>query len=142
MDLPVMVLILLLLGATWLFIRRRQTPKDDDQQDITRSSGPGTEYHAVSIKLSGNACGAAREMEGRRFLSSAAPKLPLAECDVLECKCRFVHHQDRRIAKTAGCRSDHQDSAPTRATMKRNIASATIDARTKTRTFFRVLAMS
>ena len=99
MDLPVMVLILLLLGATWLFIRRRQTPKDDDQQDITRASGPGTEYHAVSIKLSGNACRAAREMEGRRFLSSAAPKLPLAECDVLECKCRFVHHQDRRIAK-------------------------------------------
>ena len=39
---------------------------------------------------------AARKMTGRRFLSAAAPRLPLAGCDVLECACRFVHHQDRR----------------------------------------------
>lgn len=35
-------------------------------------------------------------MEGRRFLSTAAPKLPLPACDVLECNCRFIHHKDRR----------------------------------------------
>ena len=38
-------------------------------------------------------------MEGRRFLSSAAPRLPLAECDSLECNCKFVHHKDRRTGK-------------------------------------------
>lgn len=38
-------------------------------------------------------------MAERRFLSTAAPKLPLAECNVLECKCRFVHHKDRRASK-------------------------------------------
>ena len=36
-------------------------------------------------------------MIGRRFLSSAATKLPLPGCDVLECNCRFVHHKDRRL---------------------------------------------
>jgi hypothetical protein len=35
-------------------------------------------------------------MSGKRFLSGAAPRIPLPECDVLECKCRFVHHEDRR----------------------------------------------
>ena len=38
-------------------------------------------------------------MEGRRFLSTAAPLLPLPECEVLDCKCRFVHHKDRRASK-------------------------------------------
>jgi hypothetical protein len=35
-------------------------------------------------------------MQGRRFLSSAAPRIPLPDCDVMECKCRFAHHEDRR----------------------------------------------
>ena len=47
-------------------------------------------------KFTGNACTAAREMEGRRFLSSAAPRLPLPDCDVLDCGCKFAHHPDRR----------------------------------------------
>jgi hypothetical protein len=34
--------------------------------------------------------------QGMRFLSSAAPRLPLPECDALDCKCRFMHHADRR----------------------------------------------
>jgi hypothetical protein len=35
-------------------------------------------------------------MSGKRFLSGAAPKIPLPGCDVLDCKCRFIHHKDRR----------------------------------------------
>ncbi len=53
----------------------------------------------MSIKVTGTACEAAREMTGRRFLSAAAPKLPLPDCDVLDCNCRFVHHKDRRSGK-------------------------------------------
>jgi hypothetical protein len=65
----------------------------------TQEDASGTAYHAVSIKFDQNACEAARAMSGRRFLSSAAPRLPLPECDALECRCRFAHHKDRRTGK-------------------------------------------
>ena len=94
-----MALVVVLLIAAWLFVRNRQTSKSGKSSPATRASSSDAAYHAVSIKFSSNACTAAREMENRRFLSSAAPKLPLADCNVLECRCRFVHHKDRRGRK-------------------------------------------
>ena len=70
----------------------KRTP-GDSRSKVAQKSTP---YHAVSIKFGPNACTHARELEGKRFLSGAAPRLPLPECDVLDCKCRFVHHADRR----------------------------------------------
>ena len=55
-----------------------------------------SQYHAVSLKLSSGACNAAKALEGKRFLSDAAPRIPLADCDAESCDCRFVHHKDRR----------------------------------------------
>jgi len=99
MNLPIMALILVFLLAMWLFVRRRQAARTKDAQPATRSSSSNKAFHAVSISFPSNACNAAKEMDGRRFLSTAAPKLPLADCDVLECSCRFVHHEDRRTSK-------------------------------------------
>jgi len=99
MNLPTLALLLVLLLLVWLFIRRRQAAKPDVPRSAARTSGSNPAYHAVSIKFSSNACEAAQGMEGRRFLSTAAPRLPLPECEVLDCKCRFVHHKDRRANK-------------------------------------------
>ncbi|MDH3613794.1 MAG: hypothetical protein OEU90_08715 [Gammaproteobacteria bacterium] len=99
MNLPLMALAVVLLLVVWLFLRRRQASRSDDSKPEVRAGSSTSVYHAVSIKFSGSACDAAREMKGRRFLSTAAPKLPLAECDNLECNCRFVHHKDRRSDK-------------------------------------------
>ena len=100
MNLPVAGLVLVLLLLIWLFIRRRQeAEKKTEKKPAQRVSQKSTAFHAVSIKFASNACKAARDLEGRRFLSSAAPRLPLPECDVLECNCRFVHHKDRRTGK-------------------------------------------
>jgi hypothetical protein len=41
-------------------------------------------------------CQAAEAVKGRRFLSTEAPILPLRECDVAACKCKYRHHEDRR----------------------------------------------
>ena len=71
----------------------RQKTVTEIRSEVAKKSTP---YHAVSIKFATSACRAARDMAGRRFLSGAAPRLPLPDCDVLECKCRFVHHADRR----------------------------------------------
>ena len=99
MNLPLMALLLVLLLAIWLFVRSRQSSESKGEQPAARSGDANTAYHAVSIKFSSSACNAAKEMEGRRFLSTAAPKLPLAGCPNLDCSCRFVHHKDRRAGK-------------------------------------------
>ena len=95
-----MFLILALLIAIWWLVRKRREKVDvEPRKTQLRSRSSNTQFHAVSIKLSGKTCQAAMDMTGRRFLATAAPKLPLPECDVLECNCRFAHHEDRRTQK-------------------------------------------
>ena len=96
MSMQTMALILVLLLVAWFLVRRRQATSNDKSQPAARTSSKNTAYHAVSIKFTGNACKAAREMEGQRILSSAAPRLPLPDCDAIDCGCRFAHHPDRR----------------------------------------------
>lgn len=88
----------LLLVVAWIFVRLRSRKAGDDR----RTDAPAAEetrYHAVSIKIESNACDAAKEMAGRRFLSTAAPRLPLPDCNALECRCKFAHHKDRRAGQ-------------------------------------------
>lgn len=56
-------------------------------------------YHAVSIEPGVRTCALARAAEGRRYLSSTAPMLPLVGCTQTSCQCRYVHHNDRRSAR-------------------------------------------
>ena len=82
---------LVILLFVWMWARRAQ---DSNQQ----KKGPGkrpkgqvktgvrkpvasSEYHAVSIKFGNDACNVAKELRGKRFLSNAAPRLPLPECN-------------------------------------------------------------
>jgi hypothetical protein len=91
-----MILILGLLVAVWWLLRKRREGLPETSSTQLRPKSANTEFHAVSIKYAGPACVAAKNMSGRRFLATAAPKLPLPECDILECSCRFAHHEDRR----------------------------------------------
>lgn len=86
------------LLVLWLFVRRRGRLRKASEP-AQPAATENTAYHAVSIKFAANACDAAKEMSGRRFLSSAAPRLPLPECNALECRCRFAHHKDRRSSQ-------------------------------------------
>jgi len=99
MNLPLMALLLVLLLGVWLILRLRKGARDESPRPSTSTGATTSAHHAVSINFSSNACKAAREMAGRRFLAAAAPKLPLADCNVLECNCRFLHHKDRRSGK-------------------------------------------
>jgi len=54
-------------------------------------------YHAVSIRCAKNACQAAQDKLGDRYLSAEAPLLPLGQCDRHDqCECRYQHYDDRR----------------------------------------------
>jgi LPXTG-motif cell wall-anchored protein len=88
----------LVLLIVWLFLRRRRDAAQSPAQKAPEDKGRSA-YHAVSIKFDEGACEAAKAMGGRRFLANAAPRLPLPECDALECRCRFVHHADRRSGR-------------------------------------------
>ena len=89
---------LLVLTVAWVIVRIRQN-KAATKAELNPQSKIQGEYHALAIKYSENACDAAKAMTGRRFLSNAASRLPLPECDFLECRCQFAHHDDRRAGR-------------------------------------------
>jgi hypothetical protein len=97
MKLALLGLALIVL-VVWLYLRSNKSAKPKAEPKSLTDTG-NSQYHAVSIKFDSNACNAAKAMSGRRFLSSAPPRLPLPDCDVLECNCRFAHHKDRREGK-------------------------------------------
>ena len=101
MSITASLLALVALLAAFLLVRRTQKSIKNrpDPKSSTRSlaSQPqNTKYHAVSIRVGGKACSAAKEMQGERFLASDAPMFPLTDCDSPKCQCRFVHYKDRR----------------------------------------------
>jgi hypothetical protein len=53
-------------------------------------------FHAVTVRFRKDACDAVRQLEAKRFLAKEAPRLPLPNCTVKNCGCRFVHYDDRR----------------------------------------------
>ena len=67
--------------------------KPAEKNDV---SGSGNPFRAVSINPSMGSCLAAQAIRGERFLSAEAPVLPLKDCDVKFCKCRYAHYPDRR----------------------------------------------
>jgi hypothetical protein len=89
---------LLILMVAWLIVRIRQNKAATKAESRPQLKNEG-QYHAVAIQYSENACDAAKAMTGRRFLSNAAPRLPLPECDFLECRCQFAHYDDRRASR-------------------------------------------
>lgn len=97
MDVIVSIIAIIALIVMFVFVRRRSTAQTV-RPDVQRRNAatPNTKFHAVSIKFAKGACEAARNMQGRRFLSGAAPRIPLPGCDALECRCKFIHHKDRR----------------------------------------------
>lgn len=91
------IVAVLILGLVFFFFRsKRSEPEPRNPAARPAKLTATSEFHAVSIRFLSSACSAAKSLDGKRFLSSAAPRIPLPECDVLECKCRFVHYSDRR----------------------------------------------
>ncbi|MDZ7643904.1 MAG: hypothetical protein U5K76_06595 [Woeseiaceae bacterium] len=92
-------LVVALLGLG-LFVWQRQSRRQQAALAETRHRqadlSASNRFHAVSIRFAAGACQASQDLHGRRFLSAAAPLLPLPDCDAAECRCRFVHHKDRR----------------------------------------------
>jgi hypothetical protein len=46
-------------------------------EPVSKRRGTRRPWHAVTIAVPANACAAAQDCKGKRYLSSAAPRLPL-----------------------------------------------------------------
>jgi hypothetical protein len=104
---------LLLLAVVWLIVRVRQNnaaTKAESRPEPKKHN----KYQAVAIQYSENACDAAKVMTGRRYLINEAPRLPLADCDFGDCRCKFAYHDDRR--STSDRRSPFSNKAVTDGT--------------------------
>lgn len=99
--------------SAWLYRKRVQAEVQYSGRPVQahRVMNP---YHAVSIKAGTSCRRTAEAYAGRRFLSAEAPPLPMPTCDSRNCRCRYVHHDDRR----AGADRRHRDVG------NRNIALA------------------
>mgnify|MGYP001319407103 CR=1 FL=1 len=93
-----LIAVAVLLGVLILVRRniRKESTRPKPDQHNKNTTERNTRFHAVSIRFAPCACEAAKHIEGQRFLSAAAPRFPLPECDAAQCKCRFKHHTDRR----------------------------------------------
>ncbi len=94
-----LLILALLLSVGWLVMMIRRGKAEVREAAKAKTPNKTTAFHAVSVKYPISACNAAKVITGRRFLSSAAPQLPLPECDALECQCGFKHHADRRSGR-------------------------------------------
>lgn len=96
-----LLVIALLLSVAWLIMRIRRGKAEQlaETRGMQRQVDTTSAFHAVSLKYSASGCDAAKAMTGRRFLSGAAPRLPLPGCDAAECRCSFAHHSDRRSGR-------------------------------------------
>jgi hypothetical protein len=85
-------------AAYWLLIHRRRAGNRPPQPKtrVAQPSKAGGRFGSVQIRTRGGACGAARALEGQRFLAKDAPSLPLSDCTSGQCSCSFTKLSDRR----------------------------------------------
>jgi hypothetical protein len=84
------------LFQNFSLFRSRKSVKSKVRGSSVRHHVVSNPFHAVSVLAPSSCCAAARDLEGKRFLSTEAPGLPLKTCTKATCTCRYAHHDDRR----------------------------------------------
>ena len=94
----VLVLLLILLRSVMSGPGKTKPRKSAARQKVRAKKSAAASlqkgaYHAVSCV--GN-CRHLEPYKGKRYLTDEAPPLPVPECTSSNCKCRYVHYDDRR----------------------------------------------
>lgn len=88
------VALFIIVVLLWVYSKRSKAKSSKNQ--ASKAIKRKQDFRAVSIQICPQACAAAKKIRDKRFLSHQAPMLPLNDCNVKDCKCKFVHHNDRR----------------------------------------------
>jgi hypothetical protein len=84
------------IDITSWFTRPKDGPRSRQNGKPMEKRPAVSPYRAVGIVPGLVCCQAAANLKGRRFLSGAAPKIPLPACDAKSCGCKYAHYKDRR----------------------------------------------
>lgn len=94
---------LALIVLLFFIIKALRIHKDQSKPNRNSESIPSQQtakhYHSVSIAPGIKACSAVMEIKNKRFLASEAVPFPLPDCNIQDCQCRYIHHDDRRKAE-------------------------------------------
>ncbi|MGB7990122.1 MAG: hypothetical protein WCF44_12035 [Candidatus Methylophosphatis roskildensis] len=119
MTFPQLLLLVSVLSLIALLVwQKRERRRMDEIATLARAGGP---YHCVAIRSRGVVCVAARTLVGKRLLSSEAPTLPVPGCTAANCRCSYVHYDDRRAddrREIYRSRQLHDDLRPERRMRK------------------------
>ena len=89
-------------AISWIIVHKRRSasasPASEASGHSEDSGGKSTQYHSVAIRMGALSCAAVQKLDGVRLLAEDAPLLPLPNCGIEDCECRYVHHEDRREA--------------------------------------------
>jgi len=89
-------LVLVVLVFARLLFPVKGAARNNSRRDRRTGFGEGDPFHAVSIMPAEGSCSAVNLIKIQRFLSEEAPGLPLADCGAVDCRCKYIHHADRR----------------------------------------------
>ena len=91
----VIALAIVAVAIVWLVLNRfGRSQKTLPTSSLANRSD--TQWRAVKIAPGLICCGAAGKLTGQIFLSKEAPQLPLDGCTETDCRCKYVHMDDRR----------------------------------------------
>ena len=80
-----------------LFSLFKPSERDDGPAEPAAAPAEPPRYLAVEvIPDRGKCCAAVKAIAGKRLLVDRAPPLPLADCDLGSCNCRYQQYDDRR----------------------------------------------
>lgn len=94
---------LVLVAVSWVLLRSRSDrsdPAPDAEQappsQVLPKRAPASWGKVLVVSDPKRACRAVLKIQGQTFPSEAAPRLPLADCSVANCRCHFVPAKERR----------------------------------------------
>ena len=94
--LAILVVVIVLRVATRPGKRIRSKGSRSKTSSSSQRDRSSTQWRAVKIAPGLISCGAAGKLAGKVFLSRESPQLPLDGCIEKDCRCKYVHLDDRR----------------------------------------------
>jgi hypothetical protein len=80
-----------------LFARLSRNSTTSTEKSTSRSFGTEKQYRGAEVVANpSECCQAAKAIAGQRFLPEETPMLPLASCEVTDCRCTYKRFDERR----------------------------------------------
>lgn len=113
LELLGLAILLIVIGVTGYLLKKDRQPAQ------RRGRQPVNRYRAVAVRHQLLSCRAVQALDGKRFLASEAPSLPVRGCDIWPCRCRYEHLSDRRVEERRSLYGSRRNLVPHSVTADR-----------------------